>query len=87
MVRGKCRALGYGDLSDEEGACDGSQWTEHIGGPALKLGLPRRDLIGMHVELVRQLSQCSIALDGGKRHLRLESRCVVPACSSAHRLS
>ena len=24
MVRGGCRALGYGDLSDEEGACDGS---------------------------------------------------------------
>jgi hypothetical protein len=27
MVRGKCRALGYGDLSEEDGACDGSQWA------------------------------------------------------------
>ena len=36
------------------------------------------------VELLRQLSQCSIALDGGKRHLGLEARCVVPARSSAH---
>jgi hypothetical protein len=24
MVRGTCRALGYGDLSEEEGTCDGS---------------------------------------------------------------
>src|SRR5262245_508445 len=35
------------------------------------------------------LSQCSIALNGGKRHLRLESRCVVPAgsklCSASFR--
>jgi DNA-binding transcriptional LysR family regulator len=29
----------------------------------------------------------SIALDGGKRHFRLESRCVVPARSFAHCLS
>jgi AraC-like DNA-binding protein len=28
----------------------------------------------MNVELLRKLSQCSIALDGGKRHLRLECR-------------
>jgi hypothetical protein len=25
MERGKCRALGYGDLVDAEGGCDGSQ--------------------------------------------------------------
>jgi len=31
--------------------------------------------------------QCKLALDGGKRYLRLESRGMVPACSSAHRLS
>jgi hypothetical protein len=30
--------------------------AENIGGPALELRLPRRDLIGMHVELLRQLS-------------------------------
>jgi hypothetical protein len=44
------------------------------------------DLIGMDVELLRQLSQCSIAFDGGKRHFSLE-RCVVPARSSLHCLS
>jgi hypothetical protein len=38
----------------------------------------------MNVELFGKLSQCSIALDGGKRHLRLEGRCVVPARASAH---
>src|SRR6516165_9922810 len=38
----------------------------------------------MDVELLRKLCQCSIALDGGKRHLRLEGRCVVPAWSSWH---
>jgi hypothetical protein len=27
MVRGTCRALGYGDLSEEEGTCDGSRWV------------------------------------------------------------
>jgi hypothetical protein len=27
--------------------------------------------MGVDVELFRQLRQCSIALDGGKRHLRL----------------
>jgi len=32
-------------------------------------------------------SQRSIALAGGKRHFRLERRCVVPARSSAHGLS
>jgi len=34
-----------------------------------------------------KLSQCSIALDGSKRHPRLEGRCVVPAWSFAHCLS
>ena len=61
--------------------------TEHIGSPALKLRLPRCDLIGVDVELLGKLRQRSIALDGGKRHLRLEGRCVVPARSSAHGLS
>jgi hypothetical protein len=51
---------------------------------ALELRLPRCDLIGVDVELLRKLSQCSIALDGGKRHLHLEGRRVVPAGSSAH---
>jgi hypothetical protein len=42
---------------------------------------------GVDVELLRQLSQCSIALDGGKRYLRLKGRCVVPARSCCHGLS
>jgi hypothetical protein len=39
------------------------------------------------VELLGKLRQRSIALDGGKRYLRLEDRCVIPACASAHGLS
>jgi hypothetical protein len=41
----------------------------------------------MNVELLGKLRQCSITLDGGKCHLRLEGRCVVPPRSSAHGLS
>ena len=52
-----------------------------------KLTPPLRYLIGVNVELLRKLSQCSIALDGSKRHPRLEGRCVVPAWSFAHCLS
>jgi len=62
-------------------------WTENIGSPALQLRFPRGDLIGMDVELLRQLNQRSIALDGRKRHLCLEGRCMVPARSFAHCLS
>src|SRR5262245_14720807 len=52
---------------------------------ALKLSLPRCNLIGVDVELPGKLRQCPIAFQGGKRHLRLEGRCVVPARSSLHR--
>ena len=38
--------------------------TENIATPALELRFPRGDLIGMDVELLRQLNQRSIALDG-----------------------
>ena len=61
--------------------------AENIGSTALKLRLLRCDLVGVKVELLGKLGQRSITLDGGKRHLRLESRCVVPARSSAHDLS
>src|ERR1700726_1070644 len=61
--------------------------TENFGCPFLELRLPRCDLIGVDVELLRKLSQCSIALQGRKRHLRLEGRCVVSARSSVHGLS
>jgi threonine dehydrogenase-like Zn-dependent dehydrogenase len=39
------------------------------------------------VEVLGQLRHRSVALDGGKRHLSLEGRGVVPARSSAHGLS
>jgi hypothetical protein len=61
--------------------------TENIRCPALKLRFPCRDLMGVDVKLLGQLCQRSITLHGGQCHLRLESRCVMPACSSAHRLS
>ena len=61
--------------------------TEHSGCPFLELRLPRCDLIGVDVELLRELSQGSIALQGRKRHPRLEGRRVVPARSSVHGLS
>jgi hypothetical protein len=48
---------------------------------------PRRDLIGMNVELLGKPELASGPLDGGKRQLRLEGRCVVPAWSSVHGLS
>ena len=52
--------------------------TEHIGSSALKLRLPRGNLIRVDVELLGKLRQCPIALDGGKCHLRLKSRCINP---------
>jgi len=61
--------------------------TKNIGSTALKLRLPRCDLIGVDVELFCKFGQCSVALDRGNRNLRLEGRCVVPARSSAHCLS
>src|SRR6516164_3012968 len=41
----------------------------------------------MDVEMLRQLGDGSVALDGGQSHLRLEGRRVVPAGSSAHGFS
>src|ERR1700738_1964372 len=45
--------------------------TEHIGCPFLELRLPGCDLIGVDVELLRKLSQSSIALQGRKRHINI----------------
>jgi hypothetical protein len=63
---------------------------ENGGGPGprggLKLRLPCCDLIGVNVELLSQLSECSITFNRRQRHLRFEARCVVPARSSAHGL-
>src|SRR4051812_10171941 len=58
--------------------------SEYPGCPVEKLRLPLGDLVGMNVELLRQLGQRLLALDGGQSHLRLESRCVVPTWSSGH---
>src|SRR6185312_10473028 len=41
----------------------------------------------MNVELLRQFGERLLAPHGGQSHLRFESRRVVPAWSSAHRLS
>src|SRR4051794_37244489 len=49
--------------------------------------LPGRDLVRMDIELLRQFGQRLLALDGGQSHLGLESRAVIPARSSRHRLS
>ena len=48
--------------------------SENIGGAALKLRFPSRNLIGVDVEMLRQLSNRPIALDGGQGYLRLEGR-------------
>ena len=45
--------------------------TEYIGSSTLKLCLPRRDLIGVDVELFRKLRHRSIALDGGNAAAQL----------------
>src|SRR4051812_34313796 len=61
--------------------------TEHPGSALQELSLPGRDLVGMNVKLLRQLSQRLLAPYGSQGHLRFESRRVVPAWSSAHRFS
>src|SRR5687768_12940071 len=61
--------------------------AEHPSRTVEKLRLPLSDLVGMNVELLSQLGQRLVASDGGQSHLRLESRCVVPARSFGHRLS
>src|SRR6202011_497271 len=61
--------------------------SENSGSSPLQLRLPCRNLIGVDVEMLRQLSYRPGALEGDKRHLRLEGRCVVPARSSVHGLS
>src|SRR4051794_38767694 len=60
---------------------------EHPGRPLQELSLPGHDLVGMDIELLGQLSQRLLAPHRSQGHLRFESRCVVPAWSSAHRLS
>src|SRR5215211_8427864 len=61
--------------------------TEHPGSPLQELSFPGRDLVGMDIELLSQFGQRLLAPHGGQSHLRLKSRRMVPAWSSAHRLS
>src|SRR6266851_4116239 len=61
--------------------------AKNPGSASLQLCLPCRNLIGVDVEMLGQLSYRSVALDGGKRHLCLKGRGMVPARSSAHGLS
>ena len=61
--------------------------TENIGRSCFELRFSGRDLVGVHVELLRKLRKRSIAFDGRNGHFGLESRCVVPARSSLHGLS
>src|SRR5712671_505185 len=60
---------------------------EYPGRPFKELRLPLGDLVGMDIELLRQIGQRLLAFDRGQSHFRLEGRCVAPACSLAHRLS
>jgi hypothetical protein len=55
---------------------------ENPGRAFKQLGFPLRDLVGVNVELLRQLGQRLLALQGGQGHLRLECRRVVPTRSS-----
>jgi hypothetical protein len=64
---------------------DGSAFgtSPKIPGRALKkLITPLLDLVGMEVEILRQLDQGLLALDRGHRHFRLECRAVIQAWSS-----
>jgi len=56
------------------------------GRPLKQLVSPLLDPVGMDVEFLRQLDHGLLALDRGYRHLRPESRAVVPARSSCHGL-
>jgi hypothetical protein len=50
--------------------------------PFKKRLAPRRDLVGVDVELLTYVGQCLLAIDRRQRDLRLESRAVVPANGS-----
>jgi hypothetical protein len=45
---------------------------------------PLFDLVGMNIELLGKFGEGLFTADGGKGHLRFESRTVVPAGSSGH---
>ena len=55
--------------------------------PFKQLAAPRRDVVRVNVELLRQLGQRLLALHGSQGHLRLEGGAVVPARSLRHLIS
>ena len=48
--------------------------AKDVGCPVEELGLPLSDLIGMDIELVRQLSEGLVAFHSGQSHFGFESR-------------
>jgi hypothetical protein len=46
--------------------------SENLGSASLKMRFPRRGLVAMDVEMLRQLGDASVALDGGQSNLRVE---------------
>jgi hypothetical protein len=58
--------------------------SENPGRSFEALAAPLRDLVRMHVELLRQFRHRLLALDCGQSYLRLESRRVVPGNSFRH---
>ena len=48
--------------------------TKYIGSPVLQLLLPRSDLARVNIELISQLCNRPLTLDGSQGHLRLECR-------------
>ncbi|OMW15784.1 hypothetical protein AQ925_29205 [Burkholderia pseudomallei] len=48
--------------------------AKHIDRTLLQLPLPFRDLVRMHIELLRQFGQRPLAFDCRQRHLRFERR-------------
>jgi hypothetical protein len=61
--------------------------SEDTGRAFEKLPLPLRDLVGVDIELLRQLGQRLLALDRAQSHFRLERRCVVPTGALRHLIS
>lgn len=59
---------------------------EHVLGAFNQAFLPVLDLIGMHVELLGQLSQGALAFHCRQRHLGLEGRSMITSFPAGHLL-
>lgn len=58
--------------------------AEHACHSLKEVVFPLFDLVGVHVRLLGQFHQRLLAPDGGKCHLRVESRAMVSAGLSCH---